>query len=281
MLLSLAYLAVRTLLRLLVPDGQGEAAKDLEIVVLRHELNILRRQVKREGCTNSIRSCCRLKVFVQQPAKSISPTHRCVNRKRRPLELFLLWCLKLQNTVRSLSVVMMNVDLEDAPEVASGVDEQPVQALRPHGSDPSLTDSVGTRRPDGSTDHLRSVACKNLIEGTTEFVVAVMDEKPQQLCPLVEVEGEVPRLLGNPGSVGVGGATGEMDAPCGELDEHQNVDPLQPDRFDGEEVARHHARSLLGQKLPPGRAASPGRRPQAAACEQLSDRRGRYLDPEL
>ena len=35
------------LLRLLIPDGQGEAAKDLEIVVLRHELNILRRQIKR------------------------------------------------------------------------------------------------------------------------------------------------------------------------------------------------------------------------------------------
>ena len=39
MLLSLAYLVVRMLLRLPVPNGQGEAAKDLEIVVLRHELN--------------------------------------------------------------------------------------------------------------------------------------------------------------------------------------------------------------------------------------------------
>jgi len=47
MLLSLMYLVVRMLLRLLVPDGQGEAAKDLEIVVLRHELNVLRRQTKR------------------------------------------------------------------------------------------------------------------------------------------------------------------------------------------------------------------------------------------
>jgi putative transposase len=47
MLVSLAYLLVRTLLRLLVRDGQGEAAKDLEIVVLRHQLNVLRRQVKR------------------------------------------------------------------------------------------------------------------------------------------------------------------------------------------------------------------------------------------
>jgi putative transposase len=47
MLLSLAYLVIRMLLRLLVPNGQGEAAKDLEIVVLRHELNVLRRQIKR------------------------------------------------------------------------------------------------------------------------------------------------------------------------------------------------------------------------------------------
>jgi len=47
MLLSLVYLVVRVLLRLLVPEGQDQAAKDLEIVVLRHQLNVLRRQVKR------------------------------------------------------------------------------------------------------------------------------------------------------------------------------------------------------------------------------------------
>jgi putative transposase len=47
MLFSLMYLLVRTLLRLLVPQGHGEAAKDLEIVVLQHELNVLRRQIKR------------------------------------------------------------------------------------------------------------------------------------------------------------------------------------------------------------------------------------------
>ena len=42
MLLSLAYLVIRMLLRLLVPNSQGESAKDLEIVVLRHELGVLR-----------------------------------------------------------------------------------------------------------------------------------------------------------------------------------------------------------------------------------------------
>jgi hypothetical protein len=47
MLLSLVFLVVRGQLGLIVPEGQREAAKDLEIVVLRHQLNVLRRQVKR------------------------------------------------------------------------------------------------------------------------------------------------------------------------------------------------------------------------------------------
>jgi putative transposase len=47
MLLSLAYLVVPMLLRLLVPRGQGEAEKDLEIVVFWHQLNVIGRQIKR------------------------------------------------------------------------------------------------------------------------------------------------------------------------------------------------------------------------------------------
>jgi hypothetical protein len=38
---------LRTLLRLLVRKGQGAAAMNLEIVVLRHELNVLRPQTER------------------------------------------------------------------------------------------------------------------------------------------------------------------------------------------------------------------------------------------
>ena len=47
MLPSFAYLVIRMLLRLVVSSVQGEAAKDLEIVVLCHELRVLRRQGKR------------------------------------------------------------------------------------------------------------------------------------------------------------------------------------------------------------------------------------------
>jgi putative transposase len=56
MLLSLMYLVVRMLLRLLVPNSHGAAAKDLEIVVLRHELSVLRRQSKRPSLRPSDRA---------------------------------------------------------------------------------------------------------------------------------------------------------------------------------------------------------------------------------
>ena len=47
MLLSLMYLVIRMMFKLLVSDGRDEAAKELEIIVLRHELGVLRRQIKR------------------------------------------------------------------------------------------------------------------------------------------------------------------------------------------------------------------------------------------
>jgi hypothetical protein len=90
---------------------------------------------------------------------------------------------------------LINVDPEDVLEVASGEDEQPVQALLPDGSDPSLADGVGTRRPDGGADHPHVFGRKHLIERTAELAVAVMDKKPERPYSFIEVEAEVPRLL--------------------------------------------------------------------------------------
>jgi putative transposase len=47
LLVSALYLVVCRLLELMVLVGRGDRAKELEILVLRHELSILRRQVKR------------------------------------------------------------------------------------------------------------------------------------------------------------------------------------------------------------------------------------------
>jgi putative transposase len=47
MFFSFAYLALRSLLGLLVRSGRGPDVKDIELMVLRHELEVLRRQVGR------------------------------------------------------------------------------------------------------------------------------------------------------------------------------------------------------------------------------------------
>jgi putative transposase len=47
LVLSLVYVLARRLFELVVLLGRGERSKELEILVLRHELSILRRQVSR------------------------------------------------------------------------------------------------------------------------------------------------------------------------------------------------------------------------------------------
>ena len=56
MILSVVYLVVRRLLELAVLLGRSEASKEIEILVLRHELAVLRRQAGRPKLTRADRA---------------------------------------------------------------------------------------------------------------------------------------------------------------------------------------------------------------------------------
>ena len=78
--------------------------------------------------------------------------------------------------------------------------------------------------------------------GPAVLGVSVAQEEPNARQPLVD--GEVPRLLGDPGGVGVLGHAGQTNPPRRELDEEQDVERLETDRLDAEEVGREDPRRL-------------------------------------
>jgi len=64
--------------------------------------------------------------------------------------------------------------------------------------------------------------------------------------------------------------------PAGvQFDEEQHVEPPQPHRFHGEEVARDDPGSLLAQERPPGAVGSPWCRVEPVAAKRRTDRGGR------
>src|ERR1035437_10957760 len=54
MLFSFIYLVFVSLLKLLIGSGRPGEAKDVELIVMRHQLDVLRREVERVGCRNSV-----------------------------------------------------------------------------------------------------------------------------------------------------------------------------------------------------------------------------------
>ena len=70
MLLSFIYLAFVSLLKLLVRSGRPAQVKDIELIVLRHQLEILRRQVERPRLRSSDRA------FLAAASRLLPPRRR-------------------------------------------------------------------------------------------------------------------------------------------------------------------------------------------------------------
>jgi hypothetical protein len=76
------------------------------------------------------------------------------------------------------SVVVGGIGPERPIEMASTLDERPIQTLGPDGLDDPLRVGVGVGRPDRSPDYPCSLRVEDLVEWSDELGVPVTNEKP-------------------------------------------------------------------------------------------------------
>src|SRR5258708_3017444 len=106
------------------------------------------------------------------------------------------------------------------------------------GANEALGERIRFRRSHWCLDDPNALASEHGVEVAGEFAVAVADQEAKRCSLFLDGPGELARLVGNPWPGRVGGDAGEVDASAFELDEEEHVQPLERDRFDGEEVDR-------------------------------------------
>src|SRR5215831_4520248 len=84
---------------------------------------------------------------------------------------------KLEAAVGPSPVVVLDVLLQDAPEVAFVQDQKPVQRLAASGGDPARGDRVGPRTPRWRAADLRALGREHGIEGGCELGVSITDQE--------------------------------------------------------------------------------------------------------
>src|SRR5947208_852462 len=191
-----------------------------------------------------------------------------------------VWRSEVQRAMWPMAVVVVDEGSEHAAEVALIDDQQPVEALGADGPDEALCDRVSLRRPHGRLDDLDAFAGEHGVKVARELAVAVADQEPKRRWPLLEHPDELARLLRDPCAGRAGGAAGKVNAAAAELDEEENVEPLQRDRLDCQEVDGEHALGLRSQEGTPGEPVTLASGANAGLSQNLPDCGRRYLHPE-
>ena len=104
--------------------------------------------------------------------------------------------------MRSCGVVVLDELCEHAFEMTLAADQQPVEALGPHGSDEPLGIRVCTRRAHGCADDSGAYRPQHFVERSDELGVAISDEEVNQAVLVLERRCKVSRLLGDPAPMG-------------------------------------------------------------------------------
>src|SRR6476646_5764469 len=119
--------------------------------------------------------------------------------------------------------------------------------LRPRGALDSVPSAPRTDEGDGCCSDQRRP--EHPVEAARELGVMIPNQNTHRFAALTERPRDLARPLCHPLTIWTGRAAGEVQAPTGEVNEEQHVQPLEPDHVDREEVDRHDAPRLRSEEL--------------------------------
>ena len=186
-----------------------------------------------------------------------------------------------ESPVWAMAVVVPGIAPKDALKMACIDDEKVIEALRSDGPDEPLRVGVRVRRPEWGSQDLGTFGPEDLVEARHVLRVSIVD-KELDIDPLVDdVAGYVPRLLGDPVRIGMGGDASDPDPSAADLDEEQDVEPVQHHRVHAEEVGGHDVGRLGSHELSPRGARATWRWSQVVVVEDPGNGAGGQPDAEL
>jgi hypothetical protein len=141
--------------------------------------------------------------------------------------------------------------------------QQPVQALGPDGPNKAFCDPVRLWDLNRRLYDSGALGLEHSIETVRKLAIVVANQKTNRVRSVAERPRYARRLLRDPLGVGMGRASGQVDAASGDFDEEQHVQSLKPDGIDSKEINRDHARRLGAQELAP---VGPRRFPAGPSC---------------
>ena len=112
---------------------------------------------------------------------------------------------------------------------------------------------------------------EDLVEGGTELGVTISEQELDLQAPILQLPGQVPRLLGRPGAGRLAGTASQVNPSAADLDKEEDVEPGQPDCVHGEEVAGQDLVGVLVHELAPGALTSTRGGRQTVAAEHFAD----------
>ena len=132
--------------------------------------------------------------------------------------------------MRPVAVVVLDVLVDDDFEMATTKDEHPVETFTPDSANETLSEGIGPRSPDRSSDCPDAIGPEDLVETGRELGVAIADQEVHRSGTLRELIGQVPGLLGDPCSSWVRGDSGHVHLSGVELDEEQDIRAVEEAR---------------------------------------------------